>query len=195
MDFNDLIDDKEFFQLRRQFPKLEMCDHTLNVDRDTFDYWHNVIVTRRDRRGEVVLVIENSAGKILLHTKTFYPKGLYRLPTGGIHIDERVLVAIERETYEETGLKVVTKKFLGIIQLTFQHNNQTLPFVSYVVHLFNKKGKPRVIDPEENIADFRFVPIDVIAQVSQNLKSLSEKWKYWGRFRAIAHDLVYDKLS
>lgn len=195
MTFNNLIDTQELHDLKELFAKLEIFEHTLYVDHYTFHYWYDILERRHDRRGEVVLAIEDTERKILLHTKVFYPRGTYRLPTGGIHLNESVLDAIKRESYEETGLPVLMKDLLGIIKIRFRHNKATLPFVSYVVYLLNENGEPKSLDPAENIIDFRSVSVGEIAQVSKNLRSLAGQWQDWGNFRAIAHDLVVKKLS
>src|SRR5207245_5448491 len=53
------------------------------------------------------------SGNVLLAIKTFYPRGAYRLPTGGIRHGERILDALLRETSEETGLETVVRRFLA----------------------------------------------------------------------------------
>jgi len=195
MDTNALIDRIELTELKKRFPNLEVFENTMDVTRKTYDYWYEILVMRQDRRGEVVLVIEEPEGKILLHTKAFYPDGIYRLPTGGIHYDENVLAAIKRETHEETGLSVLLNDMLGIINIKFRYQEAILPFASYVVHLFCGTGEPKPIDPEENITGYHSVNIDEIAFVAKNLRSLAGRWRDWGNFRAIAHDLVAEKLS
>ena len=59
------------------------------------------------RYGEVCMVVRRPNGKLLLTIKTFYPRGAYRLPTGGINQEERIQNALLRETQEETGLRYV----------------------------------------------------------------------------------------
>src|SRR5687767_8110547 len=63
-------------------------------------------VESKGRRGEVVLVIPDEEGRIWLHTKDFYPQGVYRLMTGGVKPKEAPDKAFLRETREETGLQV-----------------------------------------------------------------------------------------
>lgn len=65
-----------------------------------------------DRCGEVCMVIRRPNGKVLLSTKTFYPPGAYRLPTGGIEPSEGIFAALLREAHEETGLLLAVRRFL-----------------------------------------------------------------------------------
>ncbi|MEW5958361.1 MAG: hypothetical protein AB1801_11585, partial [Chloroflexota bacterium] len=43
----------------------------------------------KPRRGEVVMVVPTEQGDIWLHTKAFYPAGVYRLMTGGLETGEK----------------------------------------------------------------------------------------------------------
>jgi 8-oxo-dGTP pyrophosphatase MutT (NUDIX family) len=51
------------------------------------------------RFAEVCMVVRRPTGDVLLSIKTFYPRGAYRLPTGGIDRDEPILDAVVRETH------------------------------------------------------------------------------------------------
>src|SRR5439155_20023920 len=72
-------------------------------------------VQRPGRFDEACMVLHQRNGKGPLSIKPFYPRGAYRLPTGGIHHGERILDALRRETEEETGLETETKRFLAWI--------------------------------------------------------------------------------
>src|SRR5258706_8266241 len=61
------------------------------------------------------MVVRRPNGKLLLSIKPFYPRGAYRLPTGGIHPGEPVFDALARETHEETGLRTEVRRFLAQI--------------------------------------------------------------------------------
>src|SRR5437867_8364755 len=72
-------------------------------------------IWKRDRFGEVCMVIRRRGGGLLLSIKTFYPRGAFRLPTGGIHHGEGVFDALIREAHEETGLVTTVERFLARI--------------------------------------------------------------------------------
>src|SRR4030081_2929099 len=65
------------------------------------------------RFAEVCMVVRRPTGKVLLSIKTFYPRGAYRLPTGGIDRDEPILEALLRATLEETGLRLEAGRLLA----------------------------------------------------------------------------------
>ena len=54
-----------------------------------------------DRRAEVVFAIQYPSGEILLHTKRWYQPTFYRLPSGGIGLDESVEDALYIERWPE----------------------------------------------------------------------------------------------
>ena len=147
-----------------------------------------------DRRGEVIFVIRQPNGEILLHSKQRYEHSIYRLPTGGIEPSEAVEDALLREIEEETGQSVIVRRFLAILDCHFCRNGSSVPFSSYLFYL---ESRTRLLDPDENheVAEFRTVPVHSIAQVAANLRGLNGKRQGWGYWRSLAHDLVHDLLG
>lgn len=147
-----------------------------------------------DRRGEVIFIIRQPNGEILLHSKHRYEKPIYRLPTGGIEPSEAVEDALLREVEEETGQSVIIRRFLAILNCHFHRNGSTVPFTSYLFYL---ESRTRLIDPDHDgePAEFRTAPVHSMAQVAANLRSLSGKRHGWGQWRSLAHDLVHELLG
>jgi len=147
-----------------------------------------------DRRGEVIFIIRQPNGEILLHSKHRYEQPIYRLPTGGIEPSEAVEDALLREVEEETGQSVIIRRFLAILDCHFCRNGSSVPFTSYLFYL---ESRTRLIDPDHDgeAAEFRTVPVQRMAQVAANLRSLNGKRRGWGYWRSLAHDLVHDLLG
>src|SRR5688500_17526575 len=78
------------------------------------------------------MAVRRPNGKLLVAIKTFYPRGAYRLPTGGIHHGERILDALLRETHEETGLETEVRRFLG----TISYRGRSMPEAPPLFHTF-----------------------------------------------------------
>ena len=97
----DLMDEAEISQLRAEYGPSQRWRMVLEMSGPSFDDWLRKMVTSPNRRGEVVLAIQRPDGRMLLHTKRFYPEGIYRLPSGGVHPDEPVLSGVIREAKEE----------------------------------------------------------------------------------------------
>lgn len=147
-----------------------------------------------DRRAEVVFAIEDAQGHIWLHAKTHYPRHVFRLPSGGIHWDERVLAALYREVEEETHLAVALQRFIGIIEYQFVDGDNVAHFASYVFHLTAGLERP-VAHSREQISEFRAVLPGQLAQTAADLRNLFGDRRGWGQWRALAHDLVYRHLT
>ncbi|MFZ1756974.1 MAG: NUDIX hydrolase [Caldilineaceae bacterium] len=147
-----------------------------------------------DRRGEVIFIIRQPNGEILLHSKHRYEEPIYRLPTGGIEPSEAVEDALLREVEEETGQSVIVRRFLAILNCHFHRNGSSVPFTSYLFYL---ESRTQLLDPDDNdeVAEFCTVPVQRIGQVAAKLRSLNGKRQGWGYWRSLAHDLVHDLLG
>ncbi len=190
----DLIDEDEVSRLLARYGPGQRRQIDRDVATDFFEEWWERLVVRSNRRGEVVLVIQRPDGKVLLHTKPFYPEGVFRLPSGGVHPGEPVLTGAIREAREETGLVVSTGRFLGMVEYTFRHAGRQMAFVSYVFLMPAGDGPPAAQDTKERISGFRYVAIPELRSIAAQLRGLPPPWSDWGHFRALPHDLAADML-
>ncbi len=149
----------------------------------------------KPRRGEVVMVIPNKRGHLWLHTKAFYPQGVYRLMTGGLETGEKPDETFLREVAEETGFKATIDRCLAVITYSLTADDGILPFVSYVFMTLPTSGWPQPSDPSEAIAGFRTIPVASLPEVVHNLGSISGPFADWGLFRAVAHEVAYAALK
>ncbi len=187
-----MIDEKEITELARRYGPLERRHYVLEMGKRTFAHWRKVC---NDRRGEVALFILRLSGNLILHTKDFYPEGVYRVPTGGIEWGEDVVTAAHREAREETGLTVAIERCLGVLEYEFRYRGETLPFVSYVFLLRENGGQLYPQDEGERITSLREVPLTELEAVAWNLRAIEADWRDWGHYRAIAHSFAADCLS
>lgn len=161
-------------------------------------------IWKRDRYGEVCMVIRRPNGKLLLSIKTFYPRGAYRLPTGGIRHGEGVLDCLIRETMEETNLDTRVGRFLARIAYRPLSRPADPPvFHTFAFLLDELGGTLGTTDAGERIEDWREIDVAELGSVADFLEHLRTEgtediggdWAAWGRFRAIAHRAVADALE
>jgi ADP-ribose pyrophosphatase YjhB (NUDIX family) len=191
-----LMHPREIETLARRFgdPSRQTCD--MEVTHATYDAWSRKIATGPVAcRGEVIMVIIRPNGNVLLHTKNFYPSGVYRLLSGRVLWQEDVEHTLHREVREETSLDVNVERFLGLIEYRFQWQGNALPFVSYLFELHEIGGHLCCLDRGEGITDFREASIEELSDVAAQLEALDSDWQDWGRFRAVAHYMVKELLS
>ena len=151
-----LVYPQEVEALATRFGEPLCHSSTLRVSQATYDAWSRKTSTGPLAcRGEVIMVIVRPNGNVLLHTKDFYPPGVYRLLSGRVLWNDNVEQTLHREVKEETSLQVNVARFLGLIEYDFQCRGRTLPFVSYLFELHETGGELCCLDQREGITDFR----------------------------------------
>ncbi len=147
------------------------------------------------RVAEVVIALRRPSGCYLLHTKSFYPEGTYRLLSGGINPDEDLIDALVREAFEETGLQITVERFVGLVHHLFVHEHREMPFSSCIFEVTEAGGTLRLEDTAEQISGYHETDAKGLIEIARDLESLPPQWRDWGRFRAVAHRLAGSVLS
>lgn len=83
------------------------------------DEFGMICASQRDGRNHDVTVYIRKGEKLVVNAKHFYPPGLYRAPSGGVHRNENFLAGVYREMFEETGCEIELKRFLLRTDVTF----------------------------------------------------------------------------
>ncbi len=157
-------------------------------------------LTKRDRTGEVCMVVRRTNGRLLASIKTFYPRGAYRLPTGGIRADESIEAALLRETREETGLEVALRRYLAHLEYRAARGAEPV-FHTFAFLLDETGGTLGVLDPDERIEGYSEVRAEDLPAMAERLRSISDErgevgsWRSWGIFRAAVHVAVHEALA
>lgn len=143
---------------------------------------------------EIVIVAPVLGGQILLHTKLFYPEGVYRLPSGRMKPGEGPDEALLREFREELGQQGEVDRKLGVVCVTIKHGERSEDFISHVYLVKELVHEPMPEDEEEQITDFKAVDASELPAIAEELRNLPGRWCDWGRLRAIPHDFVAETL-
>ena len=202
------IDPLEIVELSQQWGAPRLRQFALTVA-DPFLTGENQLLTKNGRRAEICYVMHRGdpAGGVLLHIKTFYPAGAYRLPTGGIQVGERVLHALVREVLEETGLQLGSEpgqvhldRLLGILAYDLLH--RALGPVEFATYFFLVQMPPGAelhpLDADEHIGGWdwcRPAELRHVAEVLDSVYLRSTIWADWGHFRAAGHRFVAEMLE
>jgi len=156
-----------------------------------------------DRTGEVCMVLRRPNGKLITAIKTIYPKGCFRLLTGGIKDHEAIEAALWREIQEETGLKASITRFLAVIEYADTTPSNLLNFATYIFLLDTDDSEIVVSDEDEKIESFREIEVEELPALAQTLENAPQEysdeiqgyWQSWGYFRAVSHHIVYAYLA
>ena len=181
----------EIIELVETYGPTDYYHAELNIGDEYFRSLQYVRKFKRNRRGEVVLAIRNRQGRVLLHTKPFYPPEIYRLPTGGIQEGEAVIACVQREIKEETSFSPRFMHLAAIILYTIKNKRTRLPLNSYLFEIEPDGEHPVVQDDAESISGFEWAPFGYLPRIIAQLEALSpERWHDWGSFRSIAHRVL-----
>jgi 8-oxo-dGTP pyrophosphatase MutT (NUDIX family) len=97
------------------------------------------------RAHDITLYIKKGDGYIFI-AKPFYPPGLYRAPSGGIHRGEDFESGARREAREETGVDIELGKYILRINVRFQSADELVDWTSHVFTALYTGGK---IEPRD----------------------------------------------
>jgi 8-oxo-dGTP pyrophosphatase MutT (NUDIX family) len=207
--YQSAIDPAELTELETHFGPLPHHYHRLAVDHP-FLTGENQLLVSDGRRAEVCYVMHRGdpAKELLLHIKTFYPAGAYRLPTGGIHQGETVLETLAREIHEETGLMVGdgpsdvrVEHCLGIVAYALAHRSAGRVFDFATYHFLVQMpagGVLAPLDAGEQIGGWQWRRAAELLAVAERLERVGTAhplWGDWGRYRALSHRFVADMLA
>lgn len=148
----------------------------------------------RDRRGEVVFCVIRTDGSIITVTCSEYPRGIFRIPTGGIGHGEDIVSAVYREVKEELGLDVEIDEFAGVVRIRFEHAEEHFMFYSYIFILAEKGGRLLLDASDDEISEVREVSIDELSDIVEALNNIQGKWSDWGKFRYVTSKAVLNIL-
>jgi 8-oxo-dGTP diphosphatase len=87
--------------------------------------------------------------KWIVIAKHRYPKGLYRIPSGGISPDETIEEGTLREAYEETGGIIDIRKYFLRINVRFTSEERKVDWVSHLILADWRDGQLSAIDTIE----------------------------------------------
>lgn len=184
--------EKEYYDLCSKYNMdAYIKDITLRYTRKSFFNKMKESV-QSDRRGEVVFCVVRPSGKVIAITCEEYPKGIFRIPSGGIGHSEGVEEAVLREAKEELGIDAAIDSFVGVIRIEFMYEKESFFFYSYIFTLKELGGKLVEDASDEEISEVLEIGIEELEKIVMSLYSIEGRWKDWGKFRYITSKAVLD---
>ncbi len=86
---------------------------------------------KNGRRHDVTLFIRKDDQFIVI-AKHFYPRGLYRAPSGGVNPGEDFVEGATREALEETGCRIELVRYILRSEVEFYCGSEAVAWTSYV---------------------------------------------------------------
>lgn len=188
------FNEKEFFEICKKLNrKAAIQDIVIRYANSSF-FNKTKASVKRDRRGEVVFCVLRPNGKIITITCSEYPRGIFRIPTGGIGHNENIINAVYREVREELGLEVEIRHFAGVLRIRFEHGNDSVMFYSYIFILDEIGGRLLLDASDDEISEVREVDLDGLEEIVRTLDNIEGKWNDWGKFRYATSNAVLKYL-
>ncbi|ABP67367.2 NUDIX hydrolase [Caldicellulosiruptor saccharolyticus DSM 8903] len=172
----------------------DLIEKKIDIEIETqefFEYVNSKINV--DRIGEVVFAVKNG-DFILLVRQDEYPQGLYRVPSGGIGIGEKVVDALKREVKEELGIDVQKFSLIGVIEYNLCYKHKSYKFFSFVF-LIDDYKKDSFAETDGEISEVLPVEVPRIKDYCDIIEQQSGFWKDWARLRYHSTYLVYEYLT
>ncbi len=159
---------------------------------DVSEKEHDLIKSsqKHGRNHDVTLYIRKD-DKIAVIAKPFYPNGLYRAPSGGIHPGETFMDGLNREVGEEVGIKIAVDKFILRIAVTFVHEERIIEWRSFIFTADYISGDFSYTDKEE-ISEVRLAGWDEFKTFSKIMRRSDIGGLH---YRAALHDKVAELID
>jgi ADP-ribose pyrophosphatase YjhB (NUDIX family) len=144
--------------MEHRFGLPDHLTHIQPVSPTDFSYIKSTMVDGRAH--DITFFISKDDGYIFI-AKPFYPPGLFRAPSGGVHRGEDFEVGAKREAREETGVEIELEQYFLRIDVRFQAPNDQLDWTSHIFKARYISGEIEPIDRQE-ISAARLVHLDEI---------------------------------
>lgn len=131
----------------------------MRVDQEILP-WEMDLIERvcGDRRFHDVVVFTEAGGRLALIHKPSDPPGAFWAVTGGVEAGEELAQAVEREAYEETGLRVRPLRYVVRLQVVFTSGRRRRPWISHVFLAGLRQGQ---VGEDPGDGPLALSPVDV----------------------------------
>jgi len=128
--------------------------------------------SQKDGRSHDLTFFIFKGEELIFIAKHWYPPGMYRAPSGGLHRGESFEEGAKREIYEETGVEVEIEKYLLRIDVTFTCGDEKIDWKTHIFKVKYLRGEPHAVDTVE-IKEVKLVRISDVPQIKRIMLSLN----------------------
>lgn len=115
---------------------------------------------KTQRIGVCTLVFDKTGKKVLLgKRKNNYKAGMYGMPGGRLELKESVISCAKRELVEETGLRINSLVYLGVIREVQESNN----YIHFAFICGDYTGNPKLTEPDR-CEGWQWYPLDKLPE-------------------------------
>jgi 8-oxo-dGTP pyrophosphatase MutT (NUDIX family) len=147
--------------------------------------------TQKNGRNHDVTLYIRKDNQVVVIAKHFYPPGMYRAPSGGLHPGEDFESGIAREVREETGCSITLNRFLLQTAVTFSNERGSVFWRSFVFLADYRSGDFKYTDTHE-IREVRLADWAEFESFGRIMRSLDIGGLH---YRAALHEAVDELLS
>lgn len=130
--------------------------------------FNQLLQSMRDGRDSDITLLIFKDKKAVVIAKPWYPKGLYRLPSGGWKPGESLEECARREGYEETGTRFQLQEYILRAKVIFTHQDDSVIWTSHVFTAKYLSGELKPIDTQE-IREVNLLTLDELSSLKPRL--------------------------
>lgn len=130
--------------------------------------FNQLLQSMNDGRDSDITLTIFKDNKVIVIAKPWYPKGLYRLPSGGWKPAESLEDCAKREGYEETGTRFQLQKYILRSRVTFTYQDKKVDWISHVFTAKYLSGDLKPIDTKE-IREVNLLTLSELSSMKQRL--------------------------
>lgn len=147
--------------------------------------------TQRDGRAHDVTAFIPHENMIAVIRKHTYPKGAWRVPSGGIRKGEPFEEGLLREVREETGLSVRMSRYLCRVRVAFTSGDDRIVWTTHAVEALPTEPPPDPLRPLDTHEIVEATFLDWPTLLGPVRELLIAAPPVGLTYRAHLHDLVY----
>jgi ADP-ribose pyrophosphatase YjhB (NUDIX family) len=150
------------------------------------------LVTYNPARTHDVTFFVVTGERIVLIRKPMFEPDVWRPPGGGVKPGERFETGVEREAFEETGLRITLTRYLVASEAHFDYDGAAIPWRT---HIFLAETADEDIEPRDTdeIEAARWGTLDELAGPLR-ARLLATDRAFW-RYRVALHDAALAQLG